>query len=200
MPSLLPQILVSKRNMLGMTQEQVALAIGKGLRTYIYYEDGETTPKHETLLKLAEILKFDLQDIYEDAGKLHYFNHQPPPSTAKTKHVKQEDIPHIQVLLRLASSNEKLSEANLRLSEANLKLANGNEELILITKRVVPDGAETLKKLEINLDTLSQAVLLLQGKGKQEDSSPVARPIGMGKRNADLRSGKQAGKSLRKDM
>ncbi len=54
MSSRLPEILIARRNALGLTQEQVAKAIEKGLRTYIYYEDGETTPKHDTLLKLAK--------------------------------------------------------------------------------------------------------------------------------------------------
>lgn len=71
MTTKLPEILLRQRTLKKMTQEDVATVIGKGLRTYQYYETGETIPKPVTLLKLSEVLEFDLKEIYEDAGKLH---------------------------------------------------------------------------------------------------------------------------------
>jgi transcriptional regulator with XRE-family HTH domain len=71
MSTRLPEILERQRAAKGMTQEEVALAIGKGLRAYQYYEKGETSPRAGTLVKLADVLDFDLKEIYEYAGLLH---------------------------------------------------------------------------------------------------------------------------------
>ena len=67
----LPAILLRQRLKKEMTQEAVADAIGKGLRTYQYYETGETVPRSDTLLKLSQLLEVDLKEIYDDAKKLH---------------------------------------------------------------------------------------------------------------------------------
>lgn len=62
--SRLSEILIKHREAQGLTQEQVADKIGKGLRTYQYYESADVTPKLDTLEKLSEILKFNLADMY----------------------------------------------------------------------------------------------------------------------------------------
>jgi phage repressor protein C with HTH and peptisase S24 domain len=77
MPNKLPEVLKRQRASKGMAQQDVASAIGKSLRSYQYYEEGENMPRHETLVKLGKTLEFDLSEIYEDEEKLHVEQQKP---------------------------------------------------------------------------------------------------------------------------
>jgi transcriptional regulator with XRE-family HTH domain len=68
----LPQILRSRRKALKLEPEDIAKRLGKSTRTYLYYEDGVNpkNPKPETLKKLAEILQFNISEVYNDATLL----------------------------------------------------------------------------------------------------------------------------------
>lgn len=47
----------------GMTQEEVAKAIGVSRRAIVNYESGARAPKREVLLKLAELFNVELSDL-----------------------------------------------------------------------------------------------------------------------------------------
>lgn len=69
--SRLSEILIKRRESAGFSQAEVASYIGKGLRTYQYYENGTVNPKPATLEKLSKTLNFSLSQLYDDAKKLH---------------------------------------------------------------------------------------------------------------------------------
>lgn len=67
----LTKILKSSREASGLTQKQVAEAIKKSERTYQYYEEGRSYPKHATIVRLGHILNFNPKDIFnEEQGDL----------------------------------------------------------------------------------------------------------------------------------
>ena len=45
----------------GLTQDEIAQAVGITLRTYQYIEKGETIPHGDTLLKLVYLLNLDIE-------------------------------------------------------------------------------------------------------------------------------------------
>ncbi|WP_158069960.1 helix-turn-helix transcriptional regulator [Cnuella takakiae] len=98
----LTELLKTKRLEKRLSQEDVAKAIGKSLRTYQYYEEGESMPKQETLQKLADLLGFTRADIYKDAEKLH--NSQPKPNS---------DNDLLKALLSMTESMERLTQSRL---------------------------------------------------------------------------------------
>lgn len=51
------QLMKEKREQLGLTQAQIAKALGIAANTYSQYESGKRQPDYETLIKIAEILK-----------------------------------------------------------------------------------------------------------------------------------------------
>lgn len=52
-----------KREASGLTQEEVATALGKARRTYQYWEQGRSEPDNPALIQLAQILRFDLSEL-----------------------------------------------------------------------------------------------------------------------------------------
>ena len=52
-----------QRKSLNMTQEELAKKIGLSTRHIGKLEDGTYTPKFMTLLKLSEVLKFNISDV-----------------------------------------------------------------------------------------------------------------------------------------
>ena len=49
--------ILEKRKALGMTQIDVAKAVGVSLQAYILWEKGVNSPKEENAIKLQEVLK-----------------------------------------------------------------------------------------------------------------------------------------------
>lgn len=63
-------ILKDKRIEKGMTQQEVAEAVGMTDMAISYYESGLRIPKPTTAKKLGELLNFDWRKIYEDAASI----------------------------------------------------------------------------------------------------------------------------------
>ena len=57
------------RTKMGLTQFDVANALGVERSTYTYYELGKTLPDWQTIKKLAKIFNVDYYDLLEDHGK-----------------------------------------------------------------------------------------------------------------------------------
>lgn len=55
--------LLIKRKAAGMTQTQLAEAIGKTTNTVSSYERGERFPRWQTLNKIADVLRCDARDL-----------------------------------------------------------------------------------------------------------------------------------------
>jgi phage repressor protein C with HTH and peptisase S24 domain len=89
MDNKLPEILKRKRAEKNLSQDAVAEAIGKSLRQYIYYETGESVPRHDTIVKLATLLEFEPKELYESATELHTLNEPAVPFLEKRRKSKQ---------------------------------------------------------------------------------------------------------------
>lgn len=63
-------ILKDKRIEKGMTQQEVADAVGLTDMAIFYYESGQRIPKPAMAKKLGELLDFDWRKIYEDAASI----------------------------------------------------------------------------------------------------------------------------------
>ena len=57
---LTPKILLEQRIKKGMSQEEVAKAIGVSQRSYSNYENGTRNPKIDKIIKLAKLLEIKL--------------------------------------------------------------------------------------------------------------------------------------------
>lgn len=57
--------LIAYRNAKGLTQQDVADALGIPQTTYASYEVGIRAPKPKTAKKIAKVLKFDWTKFYE---------------------------------------------------------------------------------------------------------------------------------------
>ena len=57
------------RTKMGLTQSDIARAIGVERSTYTYYELGKTLPDWPTIKKLAKIFNINYYDLLEDQGK-----------------------------------------------------------------------------------------------------------------------------------
>ncbi len=57
MEKITPQKLVKWRTAKGYTQQQVANLVGVSQRAYSMWENGETSPKHDSVLKILEVLE-----------------------------------------------------------------------------------------------------------------------------------------------
>ena len=74
---LTPKILLDQRIKKGMTQEEVAKAIGVSQRSYSNYEKGTRNPKIDKIIKLAQLLEIKLTldtnvlNNKEDGNKLY---------------------------------------------------------------------------------------------------------------------------------
>ena len=58
--------LIAFRKAKGLSQEEIAEAIGIAPSTYSTYEMGERTPKPNTAKKIAKIFGFDWTKFYEE--------------------------------------------------------------------------------------------------------------------------------------
>ena len=55
-----PEILLKQRLKKGMSQEEVAKAIGVSQKSYSHYENGTRNPKIDKIIKLAKLLEIEL--------------------------------------------------------------------------------------------------------------------------------------------
>lgn len=60
---LTPEILIQKRKAKGLSQKEVADAIGVSQASYQYYETGERNPKHDKVQKLLQVLDIGTTNI-----------------------------------------------------------------------------------------------------------------------------------------
>lgn len=58
------------RKLLGLTQEQVASAIGVNRSTYTYYEKGSSSPNLASLMQLSHLFGVEYSDLMDDDAAL----------------------------------------------------------------------------------------------------------------------------------
>lgn len=62
----LKEKIATLRAMKGMTQAELAEAVGVTRKSIVNYENGDRTPKKEILLKLAEVLNVEYSELVSD--------------------------------------------------------------------------------------------------------------------------------------
>jgi transcriptional regulator with XRE-family HTH domain len=147
-----PEILLKQRTRKGMSQEEVAKAIGVSQKSYSNYENGTRNPKIDKIVKLAKLLEIELN-----------FS----TSTLNDQKYKSE----------ISIIPESLEEQLKSIKIENKFLKNENEELKKIVDAKDDKIAELNKKiggLEMMvefknnaLDTLNNAVLPLKKVGQK---------------------------------
>lgn len=83
------------RKTLGLTQEQVAKAIGVNRSTYTYYEKGSSSPNIETLMLISKVLNVDPYDLINnnDSSEIDFAQPEPDYRSVFYKDLdKEEDM------------------------------------------------------------------------------------------------------------
>lgn len=114
-------LLRNYRKFCGLTQGQVAIALGVDRSTYTYYETGKTSPNINTLMSLVKILNIP----YEEFLKCVNSSEMPETATSLNDYIRDinddlhsleresvyelaDDEQQLLVSYRVLSSNEKL--------------------------------------------------------------------------------------------
>lgn len=115
------KILKERREAKGLTSAEIASQLGLSERMYNYYETGEKKPKLQNIIKLSEILNFDLNNLNE----------------IKVPH---ETIPKLNgeainiTIANLVKANIALAEAQLVQADANKIQAEANLKHSIVTE------------------------------------------------------------------
>lgn len=62
--------LKKRREELSLTQKQVADTLNLGVRLYQYYEAGQRQPNVQTAIRIAEVLKTTVEQLFKDTSIL----------------------------------------------------------------------------------------------------------------------------------
>lgn len=62
--------LKKRREELSLTQKQVADILNVNIRLYQYYEAGQRQPSVQTAIKIAEVLKTTVEQLFKDTSIL----------------------------------------------------------------------------------------------------------------------------------
>lgn len=62
--------LKKRREELSLTQKQVADILNVNIRLYQYYEAGQRQPNVQTAIKIAEVLKTTVEQLFKDTSIL----------------------------------------------------------------------------------------------------------------------------------
>lgn len=93
------------RKTLGLTQEQVANAIGVNRSTYTYYERGSSSPNIETLMLISKVFNVDPYDLINNNESSEISFAQPEPDY---RNVFYKDLDNEEDMsFSLLSKNEK---------------------------------------------------------------------------------------------
>lgn len=148
------------------TQQQIADKLGISIKQYQNYEV-KTIPPHDKLMKLNQILQYDLSKlIYEEkvpnlSGKSQ--NGSTSQKSFSDDNPKIDEILH--TITELASHGTILSEANRTIAEANRTIAaankilsENNKDLVQMVNRISSGGVKgtSSKQYPVSRQTLYQ--------------------------------------------
>jgi len=92
---LTPKILLEQRIKKGMSQEEVAKAIGVSQRSYSNYENGTRNPKIDKIIKLAKLLEIKLTlntNVLNDKKNENKLYDVPKSLDEQLKYIQMENI------------------------------------------------------------------------------------------------------------
>lgn len=194
MPSL-SQILTAKIGKHGKSKAYIASQLGVSEKTIENYMNGKREPKQQALTKLATLLDFNLNDLFEQ---------NVPRETAEAAQIstigenvtvyRTEKRGEISALDRLIESNFMLAQANLKLANAHDIIAKSTERLTQLADKSVVDDEWREKRLvyEAMIPGL-QELLIDLGMGKHWKTRQEGQAAVHNKLYARLRKQKEAG-------
>ena len=142
-----PEILLKQRTRKGMSQEEVAKAIGVSQKSYSNYENGTRNPKIDKIVKLAKLLEIELNfstSTLNDQKNKSEISIIPESLEGQLKSIKIENK-------FLKNENEELKKV---VDAKDDKIAELNKKI---------GGLEMMVEFKNNaLDTLNNAVLPLK--------------------------------------
>ena len=142
-----PEILLKQRIKKGMSQEEVAKAIGVSQKSYSHYENGTRNPKIDKIIKLAKLLGIELTfstSTLNDQKNQNEINIIPESLEEQLKSIKIE--------------NKFLKDENAELKKI---IETKDEKIAELNKKI--GGLEMMVEFKNNaLDTLNNAVLPLK--------------------------------------
>lgn len=103
--SVLAQKLKEYRKKAGMTQEELSQTIGINRSAYAYYEIGTTTPKPETICKLAKLYNISTDELLSVEK----------PDVSQVEISYRDNLPIIDVAFNELSNLEKKMVVKMRL-------------------------------------------------------------------------------------
>ena len=147
-----PEILLKQRTRKGMSQEEVAKAIGVSQKSYSNYENGTRNPKIDKIVKLAKLLEIELNfstSTLNDQKNKSEISIIPESLEEQLKSIKIENK-------FLKNENEELKKV---VDAKDDKIAELNKKI---------GGLEMMVEFKNNaLDTLNNAVLPLKKVGQK---------------------------------
>jgi transcriptional regulator with XRE-family HTH domain len=142
-----PEILLKQRIKKGMSQEEVAKAIGVSQKSYSHYENGTRNPKIDKIIKLAKLLGIELTfstSTLNGQKNQNEINIIPESLEEQLKSIKIE--------------NKFLKDENAELKKI---IETKDEKIAELNKKI--GGLEMMVEFKNNaLDTLNNAVLPLK--------------------------------------
>lgn len=147
-----PEILLKQRTRKGMSQEEVAKAIGVSQKSYSNYENGTRNPKIDKIVKLAKLLEIELNfstTTLNDQKNKSEISIIPESLEEQLKSIKIENK-------FLKNENEELK-----------KIVDAKDDKIAELNKKI-GGLEMMVEFKNNaLDTLNNAVLPLKKVGQK---------------------------------
>lgn len=147
-----PEILLKQRTRKGLSQEEVAKAIGVSQKSYSNYENGTRNPKIDKIVKLAKLLEIELNfstSTLNDQKNKSEVSIIPESLEEQLKSIKIENK-------FLKNENEELK-----------KIVDAKDDKIAELNKKI-GGLEMMVEFKNNaLDTLNNAVLPLKKVGQK---------------------------------
>lgn len=147
-----PEILLKQRTRKGMSQEEVAKAIGVSQKSYSNYENGTRNPKIDKIVKLAKLLEIELNfstTTLNDQKNKSEISIIPESLEEQLKSIKIENK-------FLKNENEELK-----------KIVDAKDDKIAELNKKI-GGLEMMVEFKNNaLDTINNAVLPLKKVGQK---------------------------------
>ena len=140
-----PEILLKQRLRKGLTQEQVAKAIGVSQKSYSHYENGTRNPKIDKIIKLAKFLGIDLTfstSTLSDQKSNNEINIIPESLEEQLKSTKSEikflkkDNEALKKIIN--EKDEKIAELNKKIGGLEMMLEFKNNALDTINNNIIP--------------------------------------------------------------
>ena len=145
-----PEILLKQRTKKGMSQEEVANAIGVSQKSYSHYENGTRNPKIDKIIKLAKLLEIELTfstSTLNDQKNQNGININPESLEEQLKSVKMENRflkdKNEGLKKNIETKDEKIAELNKKIGGLEMIIEFKSDAIDTLNNAILP-----LKKVE----------------------------------------------------